>query len=196
MSLAFAKASQATQTPSPCSLARSSSDTPLFVLIALLPPCLFIVFSSSCLLPMPCTYSIYSATVTILFTTIHRHLFVFPSLPGLPELPGPSRKLTHNPTSSTRLTSLTSLPARSSSTGIRSSSSLSCASLNHELIGTACCGWKMYDVGELSMMMVSFRSRPTWERSWKCCVSCGKWRENENTDLDIIPLVVIAAFAE
>jgi hypothetical protein len=65
--------------------------------------------------------------------------------------------LTHNATSSTRLTSLTWVPARSSSTGIKSRSSLSCASENQLLIGTACCGWKMYDVGELSMMMVSFR---------------------------------------
>ena len=63
-------------------------------------------------------------------------------------------------TSSTRLTSLTCWPARSSSTGIRSRSSLSCASENQLLMGTACCGWKMYDVGELSMMMVSLRSRP------------------------------------
>lgn len=58
-------------------------------------------------------------------------------------------------TSSTRLTSRTWLPARSSSTGIRSRSSLSCASENQLLIGTACWGWKMYEVGELSMMMVS-----------------------------------------
>lgn len=48
---------------------------------------------------------------------------------------------------------------------MRSMSSLSCASENQLLMGTACCGWKMYDVGELSMMIVSFRSRPTWDKS-------------------------------
>lgn len=75
------------------------------------------------------------------------------------------KKLSQRVTSRTRLTSCTVDPARSSRTGIKSSSSLSCASENQLLIGTACCGWKMYDVGELSMMMVSFRSRPTLERS-------------------------------
>jgi hypothetical protein len=44
---------------------------------------------------------------------------------------------------------------------MRSSNSLSWASENQLLMGTACWGWKMYEVGELSMMMVSFRSRPT-----------------------------------
>lgn len=70
-------------------------------------------------------------------------------------------------TSNTRLTSCTFGPARSSSTGMRSSSSLSWASENQELIGTACCGWKMYDVGELSIMMVSLRSLPTWDKSYQ-----------------------------
>jgi hypothetical protein len=64
-------------------------------------------------------------------------------------------------TSSTRLTSLTWAPARSSSTGIRSISSLSCASENQLEIGRACCGWNMYEVGELSIMMVFRRSLPT-----------------------------------
>lgn len=68
-------------------------------------------------------------------------------------------------TSSTKLTSLTWVPARSSRTGIRSRSSLSWASENQLLIGTACCGWKIYEVGELSIMIVSFRSRPICERS-------------------------------
>jgi hypothetical protein len=73
---------------------------------------------------------------------------------------------THSATSRTRLTSLTWEPARSSSTGIKSRSSLSWASENQLLIGTACCGWKMYEVGELSMMMVSFRSRPICDKSY------------------------------
>jgi hypothetical protein len=64
-------------------------------------------------------------------------------------------------TSSTRLTSLTCAPARSSSTGIRSISSLSCASENQLEMGRACCGWNMYEVGELSIMMVFRRSLPT-----------------------------------
>lgn len=46
-------------------------------------------------------------------------------------------------TSRTRLTSLTWEPARSSRTGMRSSSSLSWASENQLLIGTACWGWKI-----------------------------------------------------
>ena len=72
----------------------------------------------------------------------------------------------YNATSSTMLTSRTWEPARSSRTGMRSRSSLSCASENQLLIGTACCGWKMYEVGELSMIMVSLKSRPTCERSF------------------------------
>lgn len=79
----------------------------------------------------------------------------------------------YNATSSTRLTSRTCEPARSSRTGMRSRSSLSCASENQLLMGTACCGWNMYEVGELSMMIVSFNSRPTWERSYSK-MSCGK----------------------
>jgi len=49
----------------------------------------------------------------------------------------------YNATSRTRLTSRTEGSARSSNTGTRSDSSLSCASENHEETGTACCGWKM-----------------------------------------------------
>lgn len=77
--------------------------------------------------------------------------------------------LCYNATSSTKLTSRTCEPAKSSRTGMRSRSSLSWASENQLLIGTACWGWKMYDVGELSIMIVSRRSRPTCERSWKIC---------------------------
>ena len=46
-------------------------------------------------------------------------------------------------TSRTRLTSRTWGPAKSSRTGMRSRSSLSWASENQLLIGTACWGWKM-----------------------------------------------------
>lgn len=51
--------------------------------------------------------------------------------------------LPYKPTSKTRLTSLTCEPARSSRTGIKSRSSLSWASENQLLIGTACWGWKI-----------------------------------------------------
>ena len=74
-------------------------------------------------------------------------------------------QLLQRATSRTKLTSRTCEPARSSRTGIRSRSSLSWASENQLLMGTACWGWKIYDVGELSIMIVSRRSRPTCERS-------------------------------
>ena len=100
-------------------------------------------------------------------------------------------------TSSTKLTSLTWLPARSSRTGIRSRSSLSCASENQLLIGTACCGWKMYDVGELSIIIVSFKSRPICERSCiEVSVRTVATYRTVTTYLYVIALVVITAFAE
>ena len=100
-------------------------------------------------------------------------------------------------TSSTKLTSLTWLPARSSRTGIRSRSSLSCASENQLLIGTACCGWKMYDVGELSIMIVSFKSRPICERSWiELSVRTEVTSSVLTTYLYVIALVVITTFSE
>ena len=100
-------------------------------------------------------------------------------------------------TSSTKLTSLTWLPARSSRTGIRSRSSLSCASENQLLIGTACCGWKMYDVGELSIMIVSFKSRPICERSWnQVSVRVVATSSAITTYLYVIALVVITTFSE
>jgi hypothetical protein len=54
----------------------------------------------------------------------------------------------------------------------------------------------MYEVGELSMMMVSASSRPTWERS------CYRVRNLQflgiayNTYLDIVALMVITTFTE
>lgn len=51
----------------------------------------------------------------------------------------------------------------------------------------------MYDVGELSMMMVSRMSRPIWERSY-ALVSYREFRYiKEKTDLDVVPLVIVAA---
>lgn len=55
---------------------------------------------------------------------------------------------------------------RSARKGIRSVSSASCGSLNHEETGTALLGWKMYDAGELSRIMVSAIGRPSWDRSY------------------------------
>ena len=74
---------------------------------------------------------------------------------------------------------------------------MSCASLNQELIGTACCGWNMYEVGELSMMIVSFKSRPTCERS--CTTSASHLlfaTVNVDSYLHIVALVVVTAFSE
>lgn len=59
----------------------------------------------------------------------------------------------------------------------------------------------MYEVGELSMMIVSRRSRPTCDRSLVAVsshihLSSGKRKKEEKTDLDIISLVVITAVSE
>ena len=121
------------------------------------------------------------------------------SISGLPDMPKICLKIyiNYNATSSTRLTSRTCEPARSSRTGIRSRSSLSWASENQLLMGTACCGWNIYEVGELSIIIVSLRSRPTWERSQPQ----NQYHQFSDTaafrgvtNLDIIPLVVITAF--
>lgn len=74
---------------------------------------------------------------------------------------------------------------------------MSCASENQLLMGTACCGWKMYEVGELSMMMVSLRSRPICERS--CRVLARYMQVAVGTscpDLYVVALMVVATFAE
>lgn len=64
----------------------------------------------------------------------------------------------YNPPSRTPRTSWT-VP-RSLRNGHRSVSSVSWGSLNHEETGTALLGWKMYDAGELSRIMVSAIGRP------------------------------------
>lgn len=105
----------------------------------------------------------------------------------------------HKETSRTRLTSLTCEPARSSRTGIRSNSSLSCASENQLLMGTACCGWKMYEVGELSMMIVSRRSRPIWDRSCRGVrgsIVKTSTTSGNTTNLDVVALMVVTALSE
>lgn len=53
----------------------------------------------------------------------------------------------------------------------------------------------MYDVGELSMIMVSRRSRPTWDKSY-CSLVTRTIEALRPTHLDIVPLVVVAAFPE
>lgn len=105
-------------------------------------------------------------------------------------------RIFYRATSSTKLTSLTWEPARSSSTGIRSSNSLSCASENQLLIGTACWGWKMYDVGELSMMMVSRRSRPICDRSWGMVRFMIDILEYTSTYLHVVTLVIVTTLTE
>lgn len=62
------------------------------------------------------------------------------------------------------LTSLVTL--RSARKGVISDSSVSWMSLNHEETGTALWGWKMYDAGELSRMMVSPMGLPSCDKSY------------------------------
>lgn len=50
----------------------------------------------------------------------------------------------------------------------------------------------MYEVGELSMMMVSRMSRPIWERSYTLVSYSESRQVQERTDLDIVPLVIVA----
>ena len=103
-----------------------------------------------------------------------------------------------------RIPRTSSTPVRSARNGQRSMSSVSCGSLNQDETGTALCGWKMYDAGELSRMMVSETGRPSWERS--CCARCylvfreldvlrkareGQRKRRHNTDLNIIPPMII-----
>ena len=69
----------------------------------------------------------------------------------------------YNPPSKTALTSSTIL--RSVKNGQRSVSSVSWGSLNQEETGTALLGWKMYEAGELSRIMVSDIGRPSCDKS-------------------------------
>lgn len=69
-----------------------------------------------------------------------------------------------DPSSTPRMSSTV---ARSAKKGHRSVSSVSCGSLNHVETGTALFGWKMYDAGELSIMMHPSMSRPSCDRSWR-----------------------------
>lgn len=56
---------------------------------------------------------------------------------------------------------MSSTVARSVKNGHRSVNSVSCGSLNHVDTGTALLGWKMYEAGELSMMMHPSMSLPS-----------------------------------
>ena len=53
----------------------------------------------------------------------------------------------------------------------------------------------MYDVGELSMMMVSLRSRPIWERSYGES-ACKQGCQVGGAYLDIVALMVVATLSE
>ena len=68
---------------------------------------------------------------------------------------------------------------------------MSCGSLNQDETGTAFFGWKMYDAGELSMMIVSPIGRPSCDKS--CAVSHALYA---TTHLDVVAPVVVAALAE
>lgn len=71
--------------------------------------------------------------------------------------------ISHRAPSNTPLTSST--VARSVKNGTRSVSSVSWGSLNQEDTGTALFGWKIYDAGELSRMIMSATGRPSCDRS-------------------------------
>ena len=64
--------------------------------------------------------------------------------------------------------------------GQRSVSSVSCGSLNHDETGTALLGWKMYDAGELSMMIVSEIGRPSCDKSYDVAISKAGYVGSEN----------------
>jgi len=53
----------------------------------------------------------------------------------------------------------------------------------------------MYDVGELSMIMVSLRSRPICDRSCKCYFELGDHYKGSSY-LHVVTLVVVTTFAE
>ncbi len=107
-----------------------------------------------------------------------------------------TKMLAHTPPSSTPRMSDTSV--KSARNGDMSVSSVSWGSLNQEDTGTALLGWKMYEAGELSKMIVSPIGRPSWLRSWDSRVSKKRLGSNLQVPayLDIISLVEITAFTE
>lgn len=54
---------------------------------------------------------------------------------------------------------------KSAKKGTKSVSSVSWGSLNHDETGTALFGWKIYEAGELSKIIVSAIGRPSWDKS-------------------------------
>jgi hypothetical protein len=64
-----------------------------------------------------------------------------------------------------RIPRISDTEVRSARKGIKSVSSASCGSLNQEETGTALLGWKIYEAGELSRIMVSAIGLPSWDRS-------------------------------
>lgn len=89
---------------------------------------------------------------------------------------------------------MSSTVARSVKKGQRSVNSVSWGSLNQVETGTAFVGWKMYDAGELSIMMQSSMARPSCERS--CDISSARMTVFNWTHLDVVALVVVATLAE
>ena len=95
-----------------------------------------------------------------------------------------------------RIPRISGTEVKSARKGIKSVSSASWGSLNQDETGTALLGWKMYEAGELSKMMVSAIGRPSWERSCRKEIEKPSSPYCQQTDLDIIALVVVAAFTE
>ena len=88
---------------------------------------------------------------------------------------------------------------RSARKGAISPSSVSWTSLNHDDTGTALWGWKMYDAGELSMMIVLPTGLPSCERSWGERLSMTSRegdRVRRSTNLYVVPSMVITALSE
>ena len=87
----------------------------------------------------------------------------YPDAPNMKRDPQKRHDEDYRPPSRTPRTSSTW--QRSARKGTRSVNSVSCGSLNHDETGTALFGWKIYDAGELSIMIVSEIGRPSCDRS-------------------------------
>lgn len=100
----------------------------------------------------------------------------------------------YRPASNTPRTSGVTL--RSARKGHISVSSVSCGSLNHEDTGTALFGWKIYEAGELSKIMVSVIGLPNCDKS--CKDDCEHMDATDDciSNLNVVALVIVATFPE
>jgi hypothetical protein len=85
---------------------------------------------------------------------------------------------------------------RSVRKGTRSVSSVSWGSLNHDDTGTALLGWKIYEAGELSRIMVSAMGRPSCDRSCHQDEMMSRIERAPIAYLNVVAPVVITAFSE